>query len=46
MTAAVDDEDTQDRVSDYNRVEIRVASNTGDSGVAMMAVAVEDGGSR
>ncbi len=46
MTAAVDKEDTQDQVADYNRKETTVASNAGDIGLAMMAAMVEDGGSR
>ncbi len=46
MTAAEDDEGTQDWVADYNGEGTKVASNTGDSRVAMMAVTVEDGGGR
>ncbi len=43
---AEDNEGTQDWVADFNREGRTVASNAGDSGVAMMAVIVEDGGGR
>jgi hypothetical protein len=40
----VDDEGTQDRVAEYNGEGTTVASDAGDSGVAMMAATVKDGG--
>jgi hypothetical protein len=46
MTVAGDDESTQDRVADYIGEGTMVASDAGDSGVAMMAATVEDGGGR
>ncbi len=46
MTAAVDDKGTQDRVVDYNGEGTMMASNAGDSRVAIMAATVEDGGGR
>ncbi len=46
MTAAVDDKETQDRVADYNGEGRTVASNAGNSRLAMMALMVEDGGGR
>ncbi len=46
ITAVVDDKGMQDWVADYNGEGTTVASNAGDSGVAMMAARVEDGGGR
>jgi hypothetical protein len=46
VTAVVDKEDTQDQVADYIGEGTMVASNAGDSGVAMMAAMVEDSGGR
>ncbi len=52
MTAGVDNncssrqQSTQDQVTDYNVEGTMLASNAIESGVAMMAVTVEDGGSR
>jgi hypothetical protein len=46
MTVAVDNKGMQDQVADYNGEGTTVASNAGDSGVAIMAVMVEDGSSR
>jgi hypothetical protein len=45
-TVAVDDKDMQDQVADYNREKTPVASDAGESRVGMMAVMVENGGSR
>ncbi len=46
MTAAVDKEDTQDQVVDYNGEGTMVVSNAGDSGVVLMATTVEVSGGR
>ncbi len=46
MTAAVDDKDTQDWVANYNGEGTTVASDVGDSEVAMIAATVEYGGGR
>ncbi len=46
MTVAMDIKGMQDWVGNYNREGTTVASNAGDSRVAKMAAAVEDGGSR
>jgi hypothetical protein len=45
-TVAVDNKGMQDWVVDYNGEGMMMACNAGDSGVAMMAVMVEDGGGR
>ncbi len=46
MTVAVNNKGTQDWVADYNGEGPKVASNTVESRVAMMAATVEDGGGR
>jgi hypothetical protein len=46
MMAAIDDDGTQDRVAVYDGGGMTVARDTGDCGLAMIAVMVEDGGSR
>jgi hypothetical protein len=47
MTKVVDENSTQDQAADYKgEGQERAARDGGDSGVAMMATAVEDGGGR
>jgi hypothetical protein len=46
MMTVADDDNTQDWVADCNgEGQERVVRDSGDSGVVMMAVVVEDGGS-